>query len=101
MLGEAAQGPRKQHKTHMDNISDRGFVFDFHCGIVHKPIARKYAMNVPDAKAAAAEELDKLTNLQAWDFESNPSQRFNWHSGLATVDTEPLLKSLGRIGQVK
>ena len=56
--------PRK----HMDFISEKGSVSEFHCGVVRKPIASKVAMKVLDAQAEGEKEWDQLQNVPAWDF---------------------------------
>ena len=43
-------------------------MYDFHCSMVHKPIASKVAMNILDTQATVDKAWDKLTNLPAWDF---------------------------------
>ena len=46
-------GAEEEPQKHMDHISEKGFVFDFHCDMVRKPIAIKDAMKNLDAEAAA------------------------------------------------
>ena len=52
----------------MDHISETGYVYEFHNGLVHKLIAIKDAMIILVAKASVDKERDKLKQKPAWDF---------------------------------
>ena len=50
----------------MDHISDKGSVGSVHHGLVHKSISTQEAMKIPEVKAAANQELEKLKKLPGW-----------------------------------
>ena len=54
----------------MDHIGDKGYVSDFHNGLMQTPIAFKKAMQIPDAKAAAGKEWETSKHQAAWDLKN-------------------------------
>ena len=51
----------------MDQISEKGYLPEFHHGLMHKSIAAKDARKLLDARTAVDTEWKKLTHLPAWD----------------------------------
>ena len=52
--------------THGPYLRKKRYLFEFHCGLVHKPIAIQDAMKNPDAKAAVDKTWGNLQNPPAW-----------------------------------
>ena len=46
------------------------YTSDFHCSVVHKPIAIQDAMLIPDAMCVVDKTWDIVRDLRAWDFAS-------------------------------
>ena len=66
----AAQMTTEKPNNHMDHVCDKGYVSDFHNGLVQTPIAFKKAMQIPDAKAAAGKEWETSKHQAAWDLKN-------------------------------
>ena len=60
-------GTEEESQKHMDQISEKGYLSEFHHGLMHKPIAAKDARKLLDARTAVDTEWKKLTHLPAWD----------------------------------
>ena len=70
-LVEADESMRKRvegspHKNHEDHIARTGMNSLCHYNLVHKFIPMPQAMKIPDAKAAAEKEWEKLEKIPAW-----------------------------------
>ena len=54
------------HKVHEDHIAEKGIKSLNHYKLMHKFIHMPQAMKIPDAKAAADKQSEKLQNIPAW-----------------------------------
>ena len=61
--GKRYKDKKQLHETRMGHTAGKGYLSEFHDGLVHKPISIKKVMKISEAEAAADKEWDQLANL--------------------------------------
>ena len=74
-----AQGSRTIHRRTWTTSQKKRYVSEFHCGMVHKPIAMKDAMKTPDAKAAVLQRMGQVETSTRLEHQENSTKvRKKW-----------------------